>query len=34
MPHDLRLINAFEVSPEADEAFLADWERARESLAA
>jgi heme oxygenase (mycobilin-producing) len=33
MPHDLRLINAFEVSPEADEAFLADWERARESLA-
>jgi heme-degrading monooxygenase HmoA len=33
MAHDLRLINAFEVSPEADEAFLADWERARESLA-
>jgi heme-degrading monooxygenase HmoA len=33
MPHDLRLINAFEVSPAADEAFLADWERARESLA-
>jgi heme-degrading monooxygenase HmoA len=30
----MRLINAFEVAPEADEAFLADWERARASLAA
>ena len=30
----MRLINVFNVPPEADEAFMADWERVRESLAA
>ena len=30
----LTLINAFEVPPDADEAFVAGWERAREFLAA
>jgi heme-degrading monooxygenase HmoA len=30
----MRLINLFAVAPEADEEFLADWEGARESLAA
>jgi heme-degrading monooxygenase HmoA len=30
----MRLINLFAVAPEADDEFLADWEGARESLAA
>jgi hypothetical protein len=30
----MRLINVFNVPPAADEAFMADWERVRESLAA
>jgi heme-degrading monooxygenase HmoA len=30
----MRLINVFNVPPEADEAFMAEWERVRESLAA